>query len=271
MSKLMTEKELIKLYQDCLDFWDINRQLRMLQEECTELATAISHHLRNRPDGEDHFLEEMADVYLMYNQVLFFIGQDRIDPIITLKAQYIRSELEKTKVKKSKIVAVSGGFDPIHGGHVKLIKKAKALGDKLIVIVNNDNWLKKKKGYIFMPEDMRLNILSELKDVDGVYLTKHPTTPYDMSVCDALIDIKPDVFANGGDRTDDNIPEFDVCNELGIKMFFNVGGGKIASSSELVKKQIKSQKKNVKHELGVFCAKCGAKDGSSHAPGCPYI
>lgn len=260
----MKEKDLIKLYQDCLSFWSINRQLRMLQEECTELATAISHYLRNRADGQNHFLEEMADVYLMYNQILFFIGKDRIDPIIELKANYIRSELEKTKAK-NKLVAISGGFDPIHGGHIKLIKEAKKLGTKLVVIVNNGHWLKKKKGYIFMPDDTRVNIISELKDVDDVYLTRHPPIPDDMSVCAALKEIKPDIFANGGDRTGDNIPEVKVCEELGIEMVFNVGGGKIASSSELVEKQ----KNNLDYETGMFCIKCGGKNGS-HYPECPF-
>ncbi len=60
---------------------------------------------------------------------------------------------------KPKIIAVSGGFDPIHIGHIRLLKEAKALGDRLIVILNNDNWLKKKKGYIFMPEEERAAIL----------------------------------------------------------------------------------------------------------------
>jgi len=264
----MKEKDLIKLYQDCLSFWSINRQLRMLQEECTELATAISHYLRNRADGQNHFLEEMADVYLMYNQILFFIGKDRIDPIIELKANYIRSELEKTKAK-NKLVAISGGFDPIHGGHIKLIKEAKKLGDTLIVIVNNDYWLKKKKGYIFMPEDMRMTILKELKDVDVVYLTKHPPIPEDMSVCEALREIKPDVFANGGDRTNDNIPEVATCDELGIKMVFNVGGEKIASSSELVEKQKKDFDNDFDYETGMFCVGCGGKNGK-HYLGCPF-
>jgi cytidyltransferase-like protein len=260
----MKEKDLIKLYQDCLDFWSIDRQLRMLQEECTELATAISHYLRNRKDGEAHFCEEMADVYLMYNQILFYFGDEKIKPWVETKMNYIKCELEKSKMK-SKVVAISGGFDPIHGGHIKLIKEAKKLGDTLIVIVNNDYWLKKKKGYIFMPEDMRMTILKELKDVDGVYLTKHSPTLEDMSVCEALREIRPDVFANGGDRTNDNIPEVATCDELGIKMVFSVGGDKIASSSELVEKQ----KNNLDYETGMFCIKCGGKNGS-HYPGCPF-
>lgn len=133
-----------------------------------------------------------------------------------------------------KAVAVSGGFDPVHGGHIRLFKEARKLGDNLIVILNNDNWLMSKKGYVFMPEDMRAEILKELRSVDEVYITKHLIYDHDMSVCRALRVINPQIFANGGDRFEDNIPEVDVCKELGIKMVFNVGGKKIASSSELV-------------------------------------
>lgn len=133
-----------------------------------------------------------------------------------------------------KTVAVSGGFDPIHIGHVRLINNAKKLGDKLIVIINNDNWLKAKKGYVFMPEEERKEIIENLKSVDEVVLTKHSENPKDMSVCAELRELKPDIFANGGDRKAGNIPEYDLGNELGIKLIFNVGGEKIRSSSELV-------------------------------------
>lgn len=132
-------------------------------------------------------------------------------------------------------VAISGGFDPIHIGHVRLINSAKELGDKLIVIINNDNWLKKKKGYCFMKEEDRVEIIKNLKAVDEVVLTKHKENTDDMSVCESLTEIKPDVFANGGDRKQDNIPEYKICEELGIKMIFNVGGEKLRSSSDLVK------------------------------------
>jgi len=140
-------------------------------------------------------------------------------------------------MNKPKIVVTSGGFDPVHIGHVRLFKEAKKLGDKHVVIVNNDNWLMKKKGFVFMPENERKELLEALRDVDEVYLTKHPEKPEDMSVCDALKDIKPDVFANGGDRTKKNIPEIPVCEEIGCEMIFSVGqGGKIQSSSWLVEK-----------------------------------
>ena len=131
-------------------------------------------------------------------------------------------------------VAISGGFDPIHIGHVRLINEAKELGDRLVVIANNDNWLKQKKGYAFMPEQDRVEILRNLRAVDDVLLTKHPKNPGDMSVCEELISLRPDIFANGGDRKQDNIPEYKVCQDLHIKLAFNIGGEKIRSSSELV-------------------------------------
>lgn len=133
-----------------------------------------------------------------------------------------------------KIVAVSGGFDPIHVGHVRMILEAKALGDELVVILNNDNWLKKKKGCAFMPEDQRKEIIEAIRGVDRVVLTKHTSNDGDRSVCDALREIHPDIFANGGDRFSDNIPEAVLCRELGIETVFNVGaGGKMQSSSWL--------------------------------------
>lgn len=135
-----------------------------------------------------------------------------------------------------KIVAVSGGFDPVHIGHIRLIKEAKALGDALVVILNNDNWLKKKKGFAFMDQRERSAILEAIRYVDKVIISKHSENPQDMSVCTELAELKPDIFANGGDRKADNIPEYDLCEKLGIKMIFNVGGEKAQSSSELVKK-----------------------------------
>jgi D-beta-D-heptose 7-phosphate kinase/D-beta-D-heptose 1-phosphate adenosyltransferase len=133
------------------------------------------------------------------------------------------------------VVAVSGGFDPIHVGHVHLFHNARRLGDKLVVILNNDNWLRKKKGFVFMPERERKEVIGALKDVDRVVLTKHPKNPKDMSVCRELRELKPDIFANGGDRFKHNIPEVAVCEAVGCRMVFNVGeGGKVQSSSWLL-------------------------------------
>lgn len=156
----------------------------------------------------------------------------------------------KSKNKK-KIVAVSGGFDPLHIGHIRLFKEAKKLGDELVVILNNDNWFQIKGRHFFMPEKERKEIIEAIEAVDRVILSKHKpskkvfdrTTP-EYSITRELKELKPDIFANGGDRFADDIPEFKLCNELGIKMVFNVGhGGKVRSSSELLKNYVKKTKK----------------------------
>lgn len=139
--------------------------------------------------------------------------------------------------KKKVVVAVSGGFDPIHIGHVRMFERAKALGDELVVILNNDNWLKKKKGFAFMPEQERKEIIEALRSVDRVVITKHNPNDPDTSVSRELRAIKPDIFANGGDRKLGNIPEVPVCDAIGCDMVFNIGkGGKIQSSSWLLAK-----------------------------------
>ncbi len=133
---------------------------------------------------------------------------------------------------EERVVAVSGGFDPLHVGHLRMIQTAKALGTRLVVIVNRDEFLKQKKGYVFMPLEERMEILRGLRDVDEVVAA----VDSDQTVRETLRLVKPHVFANGGDRSDEAvIPEAGVCRELGIEMVFNVGGGKIQSSSDLVR------------------------------------
>lgn len=144
------------------------------------------------------------------------------------------------------VVAVSGGFDPIHPGHIRLFKEAKALGDKLVVILNNDNWLRKKKRFNFMSERERKEVIEAIKYVDEVVISRHPENTDDMSVTEALLRIRPAVFANGGDRVKSNVPEVEVCHRIGCKMVFNVGqGGKIQSSSSLVEKAMKAAPRKV--------------------------
>lgn len=134
-------------------------------------------------------------------------------------------------------MAVSGGFDPPHIGHLRLFKEAKKMGDKLVVIMNNDNWLRAKKGYVFMPEKERKELLMGMKNVDRVMVSRHPRNGKDMSVCRELISLKPDIFANGGDRVRSNIPEVAACESIGCKIVFGVGrGGKVQSSSWLVER-----------------------------------
>lgn len=147
-------------------------------------------------------------------------------------------------MKKEKIiVVVSGGFDPLHVGHVRLFKHAKELGDKLVVILNNDNWLREKKVHIFMSENERAEIIEALEMVDEVILTDHKENPDDMSTNSTLLKVKPDIFANGGDRKIDNIPEVEVCREIDCKVVFNVGrDGKSQSSSWLLGDYLKKHK-----------------------------
>mgnify|MGYP003114291321 FL=1 len=128
-----------------------------------------------------------------------------------------------------KIIAVSGGFDPIHMGHIRMIREAAKLGD-VVVILNSDDWLKRKKSYSFMSFKERSYIAGSIK---GVMMVSG-VDDSDGSVCEALRRIKPDAFANGGDRYESNTPEMDVCNELGIEMLWNIGGEKEQSSSALV-------------------------------------
>ena len=135
-------------------------------------------------------------------------------------------------MRNRKIIAVSGGFDPVHVGHVRMIQEAARHGD-VVVIANSDDWLMRKKGYVFMPFNERREILLAFKGV--TYVTQAEDN--DDTVCDSLLSLRPDVFANGGDRKGDNVPEVALCKELGIEMMWNCGGGKIQSSSELVANQ----------------------------------
>jgi len=128
-----------------------------------------------------------------------------------------------------KIVCVSGGFDPVHIGHLRMIQEAAKYGD-VIVIVNSDDWLMRKKGYIFMPFKERCEIL---RGFAAVYDTTH-VDDADGTVCEALKRLKPAFFANGGDRKTDNTPEMDVCDTEDIRLLWGIGGGKIQSSSTLV-------------------------------------
>jgi cytidyltransferase-like protein len=132
------------------------------------------------------------------------------------------------------VVAVSGGFDPIHPGHLEYIRRAKELGTYLVVILNNDNWLVNKKGYAFMSARDREAILRSLRSVDEVVVTDHALGENDTSVTRALRELKPHIFGNGGDRKTYNTPEDELCAELGITAVYELGE-KISSSSELVR------------------------------------
>ena len=123
-----------------------------------------------------------------------------------------------------KVVLVSGGFDPIHSGHIAYLKEAKSMGDRLIVALNSDDWLKNKKGKFFMPFKERKIILSNIRFVDEVIAFEDDEAG---SCKNALEKIKLDhpndeiLFCNGGDRNEQNIPEMEV---KGVSFHFGVGG-----------------------------------------------
>jgi len=140
---------------------------------------------------------------------------------------------------KPKVIAVSGYFNPVHRGHISLFNEAKKLGDKLVVILNNDLQVAIKGSQKFMGEQERKEIIENLKSVDEVVIS----IDEDGTQCATLALLKPDVFANGGDRRNPaDLPEAAVCAEHNIKMVFNVGGEKIQSSSWLLG--------NVKEDIG---------------------
>lgn len=142
-----------------------------------------------------------------------------------------------------KIAIVSGGFDPIHIGHIELMQRARSLADALIVIVNDDQFLINKKGKFFMPFFERKKIVESIKYVDMAVkcIDKDQTvcqTLRGLASCRTLINNIPYetlMFCNGGDRTNGlNTPEHQVCNELGIECIYGLGD-KIQSSSWLIK------------------------------------
>lgn len=146
------------------------------------------------------------------------------------------------KKRRKTTVITSGYFDPLHVGHIDLFKKSKELGDELIVIVNTDHQAILKKGYSFMPEDERKKIIEFLKSVDKVMFS----IDQDASQCETLKSIAISnnnsvknelIFAKGGDRFSNEIPETKVCKEDGIKIVDGLGK-KIQSSSKLVEKMI---------------------------------
>ena len=127
-----------------------------------------------------------------------------------------------------KKVAISGYFDPIHVGHLEYISLSKKLGDYLIVIINNNHQCTLKKGKHFMDENDRAKTLEAIEGVDEVFIS----IDQDRTVCKSLEKIRPDIFTNGGDRHNKEIPEAIVCKKYGIELLDGLGK-KIRSSSDL--------------------------------------
>jgi len=138
--------------------------------------------------------------------------------------------------KKYDIMILSGGFDPVHKGHVRMFKAAKNQAHKVIVGANSDAWLVRKKGKIFMNWAERAEILKAFKYVDEV-VSFNDEGGDAMDLLTRVQRLYPEcslAFGNGGDRNSGNIPEKGFCNVYKIELCFNVGGGKVQSSSTLV-------------------------------------
>ena len=142
---------------------------------------------------------------------------------------------------------VSGGFDPVHKGHLQMIEKARELADEVWVILNNDFWLKQKKGQEFMKQNEREYIMSQVKGVTETFIL-NPRIPGDKTVCDGIYSAVMAyrrkfkgkmrmAFGNGGDRVAGKVPsvEEDVCKGWGIDLVWGLGD-KVQSSSWLLEK-----------------------------------
>lgn len=143
----------------------------------------------------------------------------------------------------STIVLVSGGFDPLHEGHISYLKSAKLLGDKLVVAINSDGWLIRKKSKNFMSWKTRATIIQELRCVDQVIDFQDQDNTANDAIRKIIQDKHPSdklIFANGGDRTKQNIPEIQMWKHRSdIEFVFGVGGEtKANSSSDILKRWI---------------------------------
>jgi len=142
-----------------------------------------------------------------------------------------------------KLVLVTGGFDPLHSGHITYFQSAKELGDILVVGVNSDSWLMRKKGAPFMPFQERLNIVKNIKGVDFVleFNDDDGSAKHAIKLCRQTWPDHEIIFANGGDRTQENIPEMDVKDD-NLKFTFGVGGFNKMNSSSWILQEWKAPK-----------------------------
>ena len=135
------------------------------------------------------------------------------------------------------VIILSGGFDPVHKGHIRMFREAANLGHQVIIGLNSDKWLTRKKGKPFMKWEERAEILESCKFVTQVLsMNDDDDTASDIIKQVAKLYQDQDMniyFANGGDRKRGNVPELDVCKDLNVVMLWGVGGGKIQSSSWL--------------------------------------
>lgn len=162
------------------------------------------------------------------------MNQINFAPIIELDAfDKIRDAIKGT------LVMTSGGFDPLHPGHLSCIVDSKSYGTDLVVVVNGDWFLEVKKGRHFMDLKTRCKIMSAIRGVDYVIPFE---VEGDFTVNEALLTIQPDIFTKGGDRHDPaTIPEWDTCNSNGIELITGVGDSKVHSSSDIMEDWFQSR------------------------------
>lgn len=139
---------------------------------------------------------------------------------------------------QSQTVALSGAFDVLHPGHIRMIKGAEHFG-KVVIILNSDEWVRRNKGFLLMPWQDRKEILMS---VHGVHAVER-VDDTDDTVCEALVRLRPNIFGNGGGRTHYNTPERKLCNELGIACVWGIGGGERDKySNEILERVFSAQR-----------------------------
>ena len=193
----------------------VNPPLEWHAQEAIEESEMLFFTKKMRGDGE-------------YEDDVFRVSKEEIGDfeleLLNIDSHEISDKIKTTEIKEEKskkVVLTSGYFDPLHVGHIELFKLAKELGDKLIVVVNNDEQVVMKRGKKpFMDQEQRKEVIESIKYVDEVFISidKRDTTQIE-----TLKLLKPDVFAKGGDRFSYEIPEAAICRELGIKIIDGVG------------------------------------------------
>ena len=156
-------------------------------------------------------------------------------------------------MKKKKLCLVTGGFDPVHSGHIQYLKESKKLADYLVVGLNSDDWLKRKKGCAFMPWDERNEILKNIIFVDDVIFFDDQDNSASDAILKCLDMSEKVIFANGGDRGKDNIPELDKFKDNDcVEFVFSVGGDNKKNSSSWIIENFINEYNNLNNNYNVL-------------------